>query len=500
MKKVIMIILDGLGISDNENGNVVKMANIPNLNRFMKEFPTSYLEASGEIVGLPKGIRGNSEVGHMTLGCGRTIIQPLTLINSKIKDKSFFENDTLLDVMDHVNENNSTLHLVGLLSNSGIHSSLDHFYAVLALAKIRKIKNVIFHFITDGRDEIPNGALNIINNFMERASKLGIGIIGTICGRYYAMDNGGNYDRIKKAYDAMVFNIGNNFADYNKCLELHYKNNIYDEYVNPSIIYKGSNINDNDGVIFVDFRSERIKELISAFCDESFNMFNVKKFRNLKTAALYGTDNLIDYAYTNEPISGFFGQYLSELDFKQARISEETKYPYVTYFFDGANEFSDKNLYKILVPSSKMPKSDMKPEMSAGEITQAIINSIEDDFDFILANFANLDMVGHTGNIPASIRAIEACDICLGHILEKAQENFYELVIVSDHGNIENMKDSDGHIVTSHSDNKVPFIICNKDYKMEKSGSLKDVIPTIVDIFEISKPKEMTGKSLIIKD
>lgn len=274
MKKIILLILDGFGIRQSDNGNAVKMANIPNINKFLSEYPTTLLDASGEEVGLPKGQNGNSEVGHMTIGCGRKIIQPLTLINNKIKDKTFFENDTLLDVMDHVNENNSTLHLIGLMSNGGVHSTIDHFYAVLALAKIRKVKNVVFHFIMDGRDTLPNSGLDYINSFMEKSNKLGLGTIGTLCGRYYAMDTEGNYDRVKKAYDAVVYNIGNNFADYVRCMELHYKNNIGDEYINPSIIKKGCNVNDNDGVIFIDFRTERMKEFISAFTDESFNMFN----------------------------------------------------------------------------------------------------------------------------------------------------------------------------------------------------------------------------------
>src|SRR5574344_947495 len=279
MKKIILLILDGFGIRESENGNAIKMANLPNLTKIMTEYPVAELEASGEIVGLPKGQMGNSEVGHMTIGSGRTVKQPLTLIDEKIKDKSFFENDTLLDLMDFVNDNNSTLHLIGLLSNGGVHSSIDHFYAALALAKIRKVKNVVFHFITDGRDTLQTSGIKFINAFMEKANKLGLGTIGTICGRYYAMDRDNNYDRVKKAYDAIVYNVGNNFSDYNRCMELHYKNDITDEFINPSIITKGSNIKENDGVLFLNYRPERIRELISAFTDESFNMFNVKKFK-----------------------------------------------------------------------------------------------------------------------------------------------------------------------------------------------------------------------------
>lgn len=499
MKKIILLILDGFGIREGENGNAIKMANLPNLARIMSDYPVCELETSGEVVGLPKGQSGNSEACHMTIGCGRTVEQPLTLINNKIKDKSFFENDVLLDLIDFVNDNNSTLHMIGLISSGNVHSSMEHFYAALALAKIKKVKSVVFHFITDGRDSLPMSGNKLINDFMAKVNKLGLGTIGTLCGRYYAMDRDNNYDRVKKAYDAIVYNVGNNFSDYNRCMELHYKNDITDEFINPSIITKGSNIKENDGVLFLNYRPERIRELISAFTDESFNMFNVKKFKNVRFASLYSVGDNIDGAYTNEPISGTFGRYLADLGFKQARIAESEKYPHVTYFFDGTEELSDKNLFKILVPSPKVARYDMKPEMNASEVTEAVLDAMDDDFDFILVNYANPDMVAHTGNIPACVRALEACDVCIGHIFEKAQENFYELVITSDHGNIEYMKDADGNVITTHTSNKVPFIICNKEYKLKKNGTIKDIIPTIVDIYEISKPKEMTGESLIIK-
>ena len=500
MKKIILLILDGFGIRKSEVGNAIKMSSLPNLTSIMSKFPVAELEASGEEVGLPKGQMGNSEVGHMTIGSGRTIKQPLSLIDEKIKNKEFFENDALLDLMDHVNENKSTLHIIGLLSNGGVHSSIDHFYASLALAKIKKVDNVIFHFITDGRDTLPNSGIKYINAFMEKATKLGLGTIGTISGRYYAMDRDNNYDRVKKAYDAIVYNIGNTFSDYNRCMDLHYKNNIGDEYINPSIITKGSNIKDNDGVLFVNFRPERIRELINALVDPEFNMFNTKKFKNVKFTSLYNVDDKVESAYSNEEILNTFGKYLAELDFKQARIAETEKYPHVTYFFDGGDELSDKNLYKILVPSPKVPKYDMKPEMSVVEVTYSVLDAMDDDFDFILVNFANPDMLGHTGNIPATVRALEACDVCIGKIYEKAQENFYDLVITSDHGNCEYMKDEDGNVITSHTTNKVPFVICNEKYKMKNEGTLKDIIPTLIDMYEISKPKEMTGNSLIIKE
>lgn len=498
MKKVILLILDGFGIRESENGNAIKMASLPNLTKIFNDYSVSEIETSAEFVGLPSGINGNSEVGHLTLGSGRIVKQPYTKINECIKDKSFFENDVLLDVMDHVNENNSTLHLIGLLSDSGIHSSSEHFYAALALAKIKKVNSVIFHFITDGRDSNVK-ANELIGNFMEKVNKLGLGTIGTICGRYYALDNDNNYDRVKKAYDAIVHNLGNNFTDYNRCLDLHYKNNIGDEFINPSIITKGCSVKDNDGVLFIDFRPELMDELMSAFVDESFNMFNVKNLKNVKYASLYSNSDKIAGAYSNEVVPNTFGKYLAELEFRQARIAEVCKYPHVTYYFDGLEEFSDKNLFKILVPSPKVPRFDSKPEMNITEVTTSILDAIDDDFDFILANFANPDMVGHTGNIASIVRALEACDLCIGKLLEKANENFYELVITSDHGNVEMMKDENGNLMTSHTSNKVPLVVCNSDIKLKPNGSLKDVIPTVIDLYEISKPKDMTGESLIVK-
>ena len=498
MKKIILLIMDGFGLRQNDNGNAIKMSNLPNINKILETYPMSELNASSEEVGLPKGINGNCEVGHLTIGSGRIVKSPLKIINESIKNKSFFDNDVLLDLMDHVNENKSTLHLIGLLSDSYIHSSMDHFYACLALAKIKKVSNVVLHFITDGRDTSFD-AKDLIEDFMKRASKLGLGTIGTLCGRYYAMDNENNYDRVHKAYDALVYNVGNTFSDYARCLDLHYKNSISDEFINPSIVTKGSNIKDNDSVLFVDYRPERMSELISSFVDESFNMFEVKKLKNVKYNVLYSTVENIEGAYSNETLSNTFGKYLADLEFKQARIAEVSKYPYITYFFDGLEEIEDKNLYKILIPSLKVARADMKPEMNILDVTKAALEAMENDFDFVLVNFANPDMVGHTGNIPATVRTLEACDVCIGKILEKAEENFYSLVITSDHGNVEVMKDASGKIDVSNTDSRVPLIVCDKNIKLKETGTLKDVVPTIIDLYEISKPKDMTGESLIIK-
>ena len=500
MKKIILLILDGFGIYDEYKGNAVKLANTPVLDRLMSEYPCSELNASGEYVGLPKGQMGNSEVGHMTIGSGRITKQSLTLINDKIKNKDFFDNDVILNLIEHVNKNNSVLHLVGLISNGGVHSSTNHFYAALALAKLKGVKNVCFHFITDGRDTPPKSAKAFINNFMEKAASLNLGKISSIVGRYYAMDRDSKWERTAKAYNAMVYNMGNEFKNASNCLDAHYKSNITDEFVNASVITGGSKISHNDGVLFINFRPERMQQLIDAFTEPNFKMFNVAKLENVKFASIFKIHKNIEFAYQIEDIKNTFGEYLACLEYRQIRIAETEKYPHVTHFFDGDKDIIDKNYSKVLVPSPKVPTYDMKPEMSVGDVTSETLKAIDEDYDFVLVNFANPDMVGHTGNIKAAIDAIEMCDFCVGKIEEKAKENFYDLVITADHGNAEYMLDKNDNPVTSHTTNKVPFIICDSKYNIAPGGELADIVPTIIDIYEIKKPDEMTGHSLIIKD
>ena len=500
MKKIILLILDGFGIYPEYKGNAIKLANTPILDRLMSEYPCAELKASGEDVGLPNGQMGNSEVGHITIGSGRVVKQALSIINDKIKDKDFFDNETLLDVIDHVNENNSTLHLIGLLSNGGVHSSINHFYATLALAKLNKVKNVCFHFITDGRDASPTSGKDFINSFMEKASTLELGKISTIVGRFYAMDRDDRWERIQKAYNAFVYGIGNEFKSADNCMDAHYKSKITDEFVNASIIQEGKKISENDGVIFINFRSDRMKEMIDAFTDPNFSVFRTNKFKNVKFASLFKIHKNVPYAYEREEINNTFGEYLTSLEYKQIRIAETEKYNHVTYLFDGEKDLKDKNLSKVLVPSPKVATYDSKPEMSVADVTKEVLKAIDDDYDFILANFANPDMIGHTGNLNATKTAIEICDFCIGKIEEKAKNDFYELIITSANGNAEYMLDKNDNVVTSNTTNPVPFIICNNKYKIETEGSLKDVIPTLIDMYEISKPVEMTGHSLLIKE
>lgn len=500
MKKVILLILDGFGINKNDYGNAINKANTPTFDMLLNTYPNCELEASGTFVGLPKGQMGNSEVGHLTIGSGKVNYQPLTYINDQIKNKEFFKNEKLNELMDYVNENNSTLHLIGLLSNGGVHSSINHFYAALALAKLKNVKKVVFHFITDGRDTPVTSGLKFVEDFMQRSEKLNLGKIGTISGRYYTMDRDNRYERIKKSYDAIVYGSGNSFRSYESCFKEHYKRDITDEFINPSIITPNTEIKSNDAVLFINFRPERMREIISTFVDPNFRMFKTKHLENLKLMSLFNIDDRIEYAMDTPKPKVTLGKYIDELNFKQARVAETEKYAHVTYFFDGMEELNSKNCDKILIPSPKVATYDMKPEMSVGEITQNLISIMEDDYDFILVNFANPDMVGHTGNLEATKTAVEICDICLSKILEASKEHFYELIVTADHGNAEKMLGKEGEKVTSHTSNKVPFILCNENYKIKSEGSLIDIAPTIIDLYEIKKPESMTGESLIIKD
>ena len=500
MKKIMLLILDGYGINKSDFGNAIKEAKTPVMDKLLMMYPNSELEASGTFVGLPKGQMGNSEVGHMTIGSGRVTPQPLTYINEKIKNKEFFDNELLNNTIDYVLENNSNLHLIGLLSNGGVHSSINHFYAVLALAKMKGLKNIVLDIITDGRDTPVKSGINFVSEFMDKADKLGIGCISTISGRYYAMDRDNRWERIKKSYNAIVYESGNNFPNYKVCFNEHYKRNITDEFINPSVITPGKSIKEKDAVLFMNYRPERMKELISALTDKNFKMFRTKHFENVKFVSLFNIHKNIPFAFETTKPNNTLGEYLMELDYTQARIAETEKYAHVTYFFDGTKDLNSPNIEKFLIPSPGVPTYDMKPEMSVGEVTSTVLKEIENDYDFILVNFANPDMVGHTGNYKAVVDAIEICDFCLGKIYEKAKEHFYELIITADHGNAEKMLNRDKTPITSHTTSKVPFIICNDEIKLKPEGTLIDIAPTIIDLYEIKKPDVMTGESLIIKE
>ena len=493
MKKVILCILDGVGIREVKKGNAFLNTSKKTFDFLWNNYPHSLLEASGEYVGLPNKQMGNSEVGHTNIGAGRIVYQSLELINKEIREKQFYKNKELLNIIDHVKKNNSCLHIFGLLSDGGIHSHINHLYALLEMCRQNNLTNVVIHPFLDGRDTLPNVALKFLDDLN---SKLTNEKIGVISGRYYAMDRDNNWDRIKKVYDALVYGIGNK-NDYKSTILNCYNNNIFDEFIEP-IIVNDEKIKNNDGMILFNFRPDRARELFTALTNKDFNEFEHKNFDNLKLVTMMPVADTVicTNAYKHENLVNTLGEYIDNLNLKQLRIAETEKYAHVTYFFDGGIERNLKKSKRILIPSPSVKTYDLKPEMSAYLITDKLIQELDNNYDLVVLNYANGDMVGHTGNYDATSKAVEALDNCLEKLYKKAKENDYTMVIIADHGNCDYMIDDDNNVVTSHSVSPVPCIITDNDYKVN-NGRLCDVAPTILDIMELDIPKEMTGNSLI---
>ncbi len=493
MKKVILCILDGVGIREVKKGNAFLNTSKKTFDFLWNNYPHSLLEASGEYVGLPNKQMGNSEVGHTNIGAGRIVYQSLELINKEIREKQFYKNKELLNIIDHVKKNNSCLHIFGLLSDGGIHSHINHLYALLEMCRQNNLTNVVIHPFLDGRDTLPNVALKFLDDLN---SKLTNEKIGVISGRYYAMDRDNNWDRIKKVYDALVYGTGNK-NDYKSTILNCYNNNIFDEFIEP-IIVNDEKIKNNDGMILFNFRPDRARELFTALTNKDFNEFEHKNFDNLKLVTMMPVADTVicTNAYKHENLVNTLGEYIDNLNLKQLRIAETEKYAHVTYFFDGGIERYLKKSKRILIPSPSVKTYDLKPEMSAYLITDKLIQELDNNYDLVVLNYANGDMVGHTGNYDATSKAVEALDNCLEKLYKKAKENDYTMVIIADHGNCDYMIDDDNNVVTSHSVSPVPCIITDNDYKVN-NGRLCDVAPTILDIMELDIPKEMTGNSLI---
>lgn len=493
MKKVILCILDGVGIREVKKGNAFLNTSKKTFDFLWNNYPHSLLEASGEYVGLPNKQMGNSEVGHTNIGAGRIVYQSLELINKEIREKQFYKNKEILNIIDHVKKNNSCLHIFGLLSDGGIHSHINHLYALLEMCRQNNLTNVVIHPFLDGRDTLPNVALKFLDDLN---SKLTNEKIGVISGRYYAMDRDNNWDRIKKVYDALVYGIGNK-NDYKSTILNCYNNNIFDEFIEP-IIVNDEKIKNNDGMILFNFRPDRARELFTALTNKDFNEFEHKNFDNLKLVTMMPVADTVicTNAYKHENLVNTLGEYIDNLNLKQLRIAETEKYAHVTYFFDGGIERNLKKSKRILIPSPSVKTYDLKPEMSAYLITDKLIQELDNNYDLVVLNYANGDMVGHTGNYDATSKAVEALDNCLEKLYKKAKENDYTMVIIADHGNCDYMIDDDNNVVTSHSVSPVPCIITDNDYKVN-NGRLCDVAPTILDIMELDIPKEMTGNSLI---
>ncbi len=493
MKPLLLCILDGVGINKNIKGNAYKLANTPHLDELFKKYPNSKLEASGEKVGLPKGQMGNSEVGHSNIGAGRIVYQSIQYINEEIKNKNFNKNEKLLEMFDYIKENNSKLHLMGLVSDGGVHSSLNHLQALINLCYKNKV-DFYLHIFTDGRDTLPNSSLSYIESL-----DLKNGVIASISGRYYAMDRDNRYDRIEKAYDVVTGTSDSKYLSIKEAIKSNYENNITDEFILPGLIDEDGIVDDNDGIIFFNFRPDRLRELGSALSNKDFKGFKRKKQVNIKLLTMMPvSDEVINETiYNLNEVINPFGEYISKLGYKQLRIAETEKYAHVTYFFDGGKELDLKNCDRILIPSPKVATYDLKPEMSAYEITDTLLEKIS-DYDVIILNFANGDMVGHTGNLDAAIKAVETLDECVYKIYEKIISLEGTMIITADHGNCEEMIDENNNILTSHTTNKVPFLI-TKNYKL-KNGKLGDIAPTMLYLLNEKVPEEMTGEVLIERE
>lgn len=500
--KVMLIVLDGWGIGKNYAGNAIKKAKPKFFEFLWKTFPHSKLKASGNSVGLPEKTIGNSEVGHLHLGAGRIVWQPLELINRAIKNKTFFENKALLQATENVKKNNSTLHLFGLLSDAGVHSHINHLFALIDLAEKQKIGKVRIHCFLDGRDVGEKTALKYIKMLEKKTSNCKTCKITSIIGRFYAMDRDKNWNRTKKAYDLMVFGKGmkelNPLKAVKKAYELGDKT---DYYVRPILLDENSLIKKNDSIIFFNFRSDRARQLSRAFTQKKFSKFKVKKLK-IFFCGLSQYDKRIPMkiAFMQEKVKQNLGRMLAKNNKKQLRVAETEKYAHITYFFNSQVEKPEKNEERILVPSLKVKSYAEKPEMSAKQITETVLKKIQEkEYDFVLVNYANADLVGHSGEIRAVIKAIKVLDSCLKKIVLNAQKKGFNVIVTADHGNAEEMLYANGKNKPSHTTNKVPFILCNKNLETKKKGQLIDVAPTILQILKLKIPSEMQGKNLLKK-
>lgn len=499
MKPVVLCIMDGFGIRNEIHGNAVLQAKTPNIDYLWNNYPHSLLEASGELVGLPKGQMGNSEVGHLNIGAGRIVYQPIQLITKSINDRSFFSNENILEVINHTKKNNSKLHILGLLSDGGVHSHIEHLMALIDLAKKQEIKELYLHMFLDGRDTLPDIAYQFLKQLEDKIKESKIGIIATISGRYYAMDRDNRWDRIKKAYDAITLGIGEKYNNSKEVIDANYERGIFDEFVIPAVLDEKGIIEKNDGLIVFNFRPDRLRELFSALTNPNFISFERPFIENLKLVTMMpvGDEVISKPAFKLDILENTLGDYLSLKGYKQLRISETEKYAHVTYFFDGGIEKDIEGCTKILIPSPQVATYDLKPEMSAHEITDKLLSEIDKDFyDFIIVNYANCDMVGHTGILEAAIKAVETVDECIGRLYQKVKEKGGIILLTADHGNSEYMLDENNNQITAHTTNKVPFIITNNNYQVS-DGKLADIAPTILKLLNIEIPKDMTGNSLI---
>lgn len=504
MKKVIMVILDGFGLNDLENGNAIKDANMETFNNLFKEYPHSVLQASGEYVGLPDDQFGNSEVGHLTIGAGRRIKQDLLKANELLGSPSIEQNDKLIELVEHTINNNSTLHLCGLVSDGRVHSDIKYMKNILGHLKNMGVKKVKFHAITDGRDTKVDSSIGYLTELENVMKSLNIGKISTICGRYYAMDRDNKWERTKVYTDLLLKGVGIKIRTFKTGIEACYKKNLTDEFLPPLILDEDATIKNNDAFLWLNFRGDRSRQILTVLKNEDFQEYKVKKIDNLKILAITDVPGAKltnkEYLIENEEIYSL-GVYLSDLGLRQARIAETEKFAHVTYFFNGGGKVKLKGCDNFLIPSKKVKTYDLTPNMSALEVTEQVLKCLEKDYDFILVNFANPDMLGHTGVIDATVNGLKTIDECLSKIVDAVDNNFYKLIITADHGNCDEMIRKDGSISTTHSIYPVPFILRDKHVSLKHKGDLTEIAPTILKYMDIAIPSEMKDtKTLFVEE
>ena len=524
-RPTMLMILDGFGLNPSDRGNAVKAARTPALDRIFKEYPGVKLNASGLAVGLPEGQMGNSEVGHLNIGAGRIVYQELTRITKAIEDGIFFGNSALNAAMDHVLTNKSSLHIFGLLSDGGVHSHIDHIKALLLMAKKRGVEEVYLHCFMDGRDVPPTSGINYMNEIEEFMKREGVGKVGTVSGRYYAMDRDKRWERVQKAYDALTLGEGRLTLDSDgqtdsdiltspgcEAVKSAYAAGETDEFIVPTICCRTAAVKDRDAIIYANFRPDRAREITRAFVDETFDGYaflrrvRPKEIKYICMTQYDAEMPDVQVAFPPQTIKNTLGEYLSSLGLHQLRIAETEKYAHVTFFFNGGIEEPNTLEDRLLIPSPKVSTYDLKPEMSAPEVTVQVLKEIgSSKYDVIILNFANADMVGHTGVFEAAVKAIETLDGCVAQIVEKVLAAGGQILLTADHGNADNMIDPEGNPITAHSTNPVPLIHISKEphtfteYANAGSGKLADIAPTLLHLMGLPEPPEMTGECLIKK-
>jgi 2,3-bisphosphoglycerate-independent phosphoglycerate mutase len=508
-KPVALIILDGFGLRDDVTGNAVAQAKKPNYDRYWETYPHTTLTACGEAVGLPEGQMGNSEVGHLNIGAGRIVYQDLTRISKSIRDGEFFDNETLLGAVRHAKANGKKLHLYGLLSDGGVHSHIAHLFALLELAKKEELNEVFIHAFLDGRDVAPDSAKGYLEELQAKIEEVGVGQIATVQGRYYAMDRDKRWERTEKSYRAMVYGEGPKYTDPIKAVVESYEKSVYDEFVMPTVIVGENNepvglVESEDSIVFFNFRPDRAIQLGQVFTNEDFRGFDRGEQcpKNLHFVCLTLFSETIGgyVAYSPKNLDNTLGEVLVQNNKKQLRIAETEKYPHVTFFFSGGRDVELPGETRVLINSPKVATYDLQPEMSAYEVAAAAVREIEaDKHDAIILNFANPDMVGHSGMLEPTIKAVEATDECLGQVVEAVLAKGGVAIITADHGNADMVFDENGRPFTAHTTNPVPCIVTVAGGELREGGILADLAPTVLDLLQLAKPEQMTGTTLIQK-